>query len=126
MHMAVEHDLLKAELKTLAEAEGARPVFRCGMYEIIRSLVSALEKLQHKMALGDDLLKAGRRNGWLAYQAVHEGKRFVRVDQQPWCKVQAFYEGNHRMQPSWLENRYNWLDENGMPLGIPEEHSTAS
>ena len=44
----------------------------------------------------------------------------MRVDQQPWCDPQVYYEGNHRMQPSWLQNRYNWLDAGGMPTAIPE------
>ena len=47
--------------------------------------------------------------------------KFVRVDEQSWCDPKVYYEGNHRMQPSWLSDRYSWLDENGMPTGVPNE-----
>ena len=116
-----ELDELRVELKALAEAEGARPIFRCGMYEVIRCIVNALEKLRDEMLQNDDLVKAGRRNGWLSYQVDVDGGKFVRVDEQPWCDRKVYYEGNHRMQPSWLNERYNWLDANGMPTGVPEE-----
>ena len=33
-----EHDKLKAELKTLAEAEGTRAILRCGVYDVFRQL----------------------------------------------------------------------------------------
>jgi hypothetical protein len=104
---------IRVELIKLAEAEGTRPIFRCGVYEIMRTLVESIEELVVDMAPGQDLLAAMRRNGWLAVRPSLSQGTFVRADEQAWC--QGFPEGNHRMRKSWLEARYTWLDEKGLP-----------
>ena len=119
--LQTEMDNLRLELKKLAEAEGVRAIFRCGFYEVVRSLVNAVDKLRQEMLQNDDLVKAARRNGWLAYQVDVDAGKLVGIDQQPWCDTQIFPEGNHRMQPSWISERYDWLDEDGYPSAIPEE-----
>ena len=83
--------------------------------------MNAVDKLRQEMLQNDDLVKAARRNGWLAYQVDVDAGRFVRIDQQPWCDTQIYPEGNHRMQPSWISERYDWLDEDGYPSAPPEE-----
>ena len=50
-----------------------------------------------------------------------KNRRFVRTDSLPWCNTEVYPGGSHRMQPSWLSDRYNWLDEEGMPMPIPKE-----
>jgi hypothetical protein len=56
---------LRLELHKLAEAEGARAIFRCGAYEVLRALTGATEKPKADTDEEDAMLKAGRRNGWL-------------------------------------------------------------
>ena len=43
----------------------------------------------------------------------------MRADSQSWCKNEKgeikFPQGSHRMKESWLDARYDWLDETGRP-----------
>ena len=109
---------LRSELIKLAEAEETRAIFRCGIYEVVRCLVEAIEELRDEMRAGEDLLKAGRRNGWLAVRPSISQKTFLRCDDEAWA--QGMPQGSHRMQKSWIEGRLQFLDENGMPTPVPE------
>ena len=112
-------DELRAELTKLAELEGTRAIFRCGYYEVVRSLTQAVTSLQKKFEDKDTLVAAARRNGWMALRPSLSQKKFVRCDEQDWCK--KYKEGSHRMQRDWNENRYKWLDEAGLPTPVPED-----
>ena len=89
-------DKLKVDLIKLAEAENTRAIFRCGYYEVVKCMVSAVENLQEKFIKNDTLLAAGRRNGWLALRPSLSQQRFVPSHEQAWCAT--FLEGSHRMQ----------------------------
>jgi hypothetical protein len=108
------HDRLRVELMRLAEGEDTRAIFRCGFYEMLRIIVETVEELVAKMAPGQDILAAIRRNGWGALRPSLSKGTFVRADEQEWCK--AFPEGNNRMKRSWLDKRYSWMDEKGLPI----------
>ena len=68
---------LRLELHKLAEAEGTRAIFRCGTYEVLRSLTGAIEKLKADMDADNSMLKAGRRNGWLNIRPDLSSGKFI-------------------------------------------------
>ena len=82
-------------------------------------MYEAIESLKKKQEANQTLVAAARRNGWMAWRPSLKRNRFVRFDEEPWCK--KFREGSHRMQKDWNNERYSWLDESGMPTAVPKE-----
>ena len=115
---------LRVELIKLASAEGTRAIFRCGTYEVLRCLAEAVDKLRTTMREEDTLRKAGRRNGWLAMRPDMSTGKFKRCCDEEWAQDMPL--GSHRMKRSWLDERFSWLDENGMPTKIPEDEYEAA
>lgn len=83
-------------------------------------MVQAVDNLQQKFVHKGTLLAAGRRNGFLAMRPSLSKQCFVKSHEQAWCK--DLPEGSHRMQKTWLENRYAWLDEKDQPTQIPSDN----
>ncbi len=73
------HETLRRELMKLAGAEDCMAIFRCGSYEVLRTLVESIEALRDEMIVGEDLLAAMRRNGWLAWRPNLSSKKTVGV-----------------------------------------------
>jgi len=109
---------LRTELIKLAAAEGTRAIFRCGTYEVLRCLANAIEKLMSEMDQAGSMLKAGRRNGWLAIRPCLSTGKFIRCGDEEWAV--GMPEGSHRMAKSWIEDRMTWLDASGMPQPLTE------
>ena len=109
---------LRRELREKAIAEGVHACFKQGIYEILRVTSEALKKLKHFMDVEQPrTLQAGLRNYLLSYRPDFETKTMVKAIEQPWAK--GFTEGNHRIRAEWAKDRYNWLDENGIPSPLP-------
>ena len=67
------------------------------------------------------VLAGMRRNGFFAHRPDLALGKFVRSDTQSWCKdqekeIMQFKEGSHRLEDSWLNERYDWLDEDVRPV----------
>ena len=108
---------LRRELMKLAELEKTSVVFKCGMYEIMRSLYQVVSELKAEWKADQYLLKAMYQNGWLSMRPNWKDKRLVRTENQAWCK--GFKIGSHRIQQEWLQHRFDHIDENGVPKATP-------
>ena len=60
------------------------------------------------------MLKGLRRNGFLAYRPCFESKCLKPVKQEGFFEQMP--QGSHRMPRSWIEQHYNFSDEQGGPL----------
>ena len=60
MYHLREIQKLKRELIKLAELEDTRAIFKCGVYETLRVLADAIEKVKASMDDDETLLKAPR------------------------------------------------------------------
>ena len=110
---------LRKELMRLAEFEDTRPIFKCGVYEVLKLLVESIETLFDQFAEEETLKKAMVRNLWTVLRPnITEGK-FERVSKQPWANDLKF--GTHRLRQSWVEKRFDNLDEQGFPMPLPED-----
>ena len=59
------------------------------------------------------------RNLWTVLRPnITEGK-FERVSKQAWAKDLQF--GTHRLRQSWVEKRFDHLDEQGFPMPLTED-----
>ena len=111
--------VLRKELMRLAEFEDTRPIFKCGVYEVLKLLVESIETLFAQFAEDETLKKAMVRNLWTVLRPnITEGK-FERVSRQPWAKDLKF--GTHRLRRSWVEKRFDNLGEQGFPMPLPED-----
>ena len=61
----------------------------------------------------ETLKKACVRNLWTVLRPNLKEKRFVKVSEQPWAKGLKF--GTHRLKRSWVDKRFDNLDEQGFP-----------
>ena len=61
----------------------------------------------------ETLKKACVRNLWTVLRPNLSEKRFVKVSEQPWAEGLKF--GTHRLRKSWVDKRYDNLDEDGFP-----------
>ena len=111
-------DDLRSLLKKRAREEGVKEAFVTGNREMLLILQRSLKEMREKNAAEKTVLKAARRNGLLAYRPQakpgEDMMKLVKCDEQPWSA--DFPEGNHRMKGEWLASRYDWLDQDGIPL----------
>ena len=127
-------DDLRREFKAIAEAKGERCDWTCGPYEILRISAEAILKSKPKFDSGG-ILAAGVRNGQLSYRPDFEKNKLVRTDEQQWCqellnaKGENVHLGSHRIKQSWIEKRYQWLDQHGRPYPpewLPDKHKNGT
>ena len=115
---------LRRELREKARAEGVHACFKQGIYEILRVTSEALAKLKVFMDVeAPRTLQAGLRNYLLSYRPDFQTNTLVKAIEQPWAK--GFSEGNHRIRAEWAQERYQWLDEKGVPSCLPFENQGA-
>jgi hypothetical protein len=87
---------LKRELGEKAFEEKAPCILKCGPYEILRITYEAICHIEQQKSDHEVLLKAMRRNGYLAYRPDFEQQKLIPVDESsPWVKGKP--QGNHRM-----------------------------
>ena len=107
-----EQMALKRELRDNAIAENTACVLKCGPYEVLRIVHNAFLRLEQQNAEKGNLLACLRRNGFLAYRPDWE-KRCLRPVVGELAEKLPM--GNHRMPSKWIEHRYDWVDDNGVP-----------
>ncbi len=108
------HGDLRRELREKAPKQKVRPIYRCGPYEVLRVAFESCQCIKKQNEADNTLLKALRRNGFLAYRPDFEQGRLVKCDEQAWAR--ELKQGNHRMPAAWIKKRYDFLDERGVPL----------
>ena len=69
---------LRTELLNLAINEETRPIFKCGYYEILKTIVETVDHLNADFIKDQTLKKAWVRNGWLQLRPTIAEKRFAR------------------------------------------------
>ena len=124
---------MRRELRAKADEEGTHPIFKQGIYEMLRVTHRALLRLSAYMDIERErTIDAGVRNYLLSYRPDYETGKLVKAIEQPWAKELGLKEGSHRLKSSWATHRYEWLDEHGVPVEAPkpaedlcnmEEHS---
>ena len=108
------HRELRKELIKLAEMEGTRAIFRCGNYEIMRTLSDVISEIKPEFE-GEDqrMLKAMVQNGWMEMRPNLSSGKLEKTAGQPWKNDMQV--GSHRLKPEWLEERFCHLGEDGFP-----------
>ena len=110
---------LRKELQRLAEAEGTRATFKCGTYEVLRTLAAALEDVMSDFKKDETLKKACVRNAWTVLRPKLSEGAFVKASEEKWFQDGKLKVGQHRLRSSWVEKRFNNLDDQGMPKDLP-------
>ena len=110
---AQKHIKLRKELQRLAEAEKTRAVYKCGFYEIMRTLYDVISECREDFRNDRKLLKAMYSLGYLVLRPNLETNKLEKTEGQEWCK--GFKLGTHRMPGTWMGQRLHHLDENGIP-----------
>jgi hypothetical protein len=109
-----KHMKLRRELLKLAEFEDTRAVFKCGVYEIMRTLNEVVIQMIYDFRQEKRMLKAIVQDGFLEIRPNIDQGTFERTSGQPW--KEGMRVGSHRLKQSWFNERFSHLDENGMPL----------
>jgi hypothetical protein len=109
---AQKHIQLRKELQQLAALENTRAVFKCGMYEIMRTLHDVIKECRAEFKENDRLLKGMYGLGWCCLRPDYEQEKMVDCTKQEWCSDWRL--GGHRIQHSWLKKRFSHMDE-GVP-----------
>jgi hypothetical protein len=107
---------LRRELIKLSEHEDTAVVFKCGMYEIMRTLFQVVSELKKEWKESQYLAGAMYQNGWLGLRPDWSEKKLVKTENQPWAQGLKF--GSHRIQADWTKHRFDHLDEDGVPQAI--------
>ena len=94
---------------------GLRQSFICEPYHILRVLKESQGYMQGRNAEVEYLSAGMRRNGFLSWRPDFVSGTLRRADEAEWAK--AFPEGYQRICKQWFEDRYSWLDEEGIPQG---------
>jgi len=102
---------LRRQLIKLSEVESTGVVFKCGMYEICKTLYDVVSELQAEWLPTQYILRAMYQNGWLSMRPSLSKKCLVRTDSQEW--TQGFKFGSHRIQKSWSDMRFDHINEKG-------------
>jgi hypothetical protein len=106
-------ELIRKELREKANLEGVKHVFKCGPFEVLRIAHAGHQHMKEINAQGDIVLKACRRNHFLAYRPSLSQGKLVKAGEQKWAMEMP--EGQHRIMASWAEGRYQWLNDAGVP-----------
>ena len=108
-----EEKSLRQEIKHEFKVRGERGVPKMGAYELLR-IVDAGHASQIRRQSKDNFIIGGlRRNMMLSYRPDFSAGRLRRTDEAAWAK--KFPEGSERIQSGWSKDRYEWLDEHGVP-----------
>ena len=112
-----DKDLMK-ELMRVAQLDDTRAVFKCGTYEVLKLLAMALQEMFAVFEKEETLNKAMVRNMWTVLRPNLSKGKFEKVTDQPWADHPQL--GTHRLRSSWVEKRFDNLDEQGFPKALPQ------
>ena len=93
--------------------QDTRAVFKCGMYEVMRTMFGVIKECRDDFRRNQRLLKGMFSLGWLCVRPDFEKKKMVDCTHQKWCKDMKL--GSHRIKEQWLEKRFSHLDKDGKP-----------
>ena len=79
----------------------------------------SLEELFDVFEEEQTLNKAMVRNSWTVLRPNISAGKFEKVTEQPWA--QGFRLGTRRLRSSWVQKRFDHLDEQGFPQPLPED-----
>ena len=106
-----EHERQKSLFMLKADAEGAKPSFKCGARELLLTARVMHLKMEQLNDERETVLSELRATGWLHYRP-HAG-RLRRAAEEPWAANMT--EGTHKMGPNFREHREDHVVE-----GIPQ------
>ena len=109
---------LRKELMKVAQLEDTRAVFKCGTYEVLKLLASTLQEMFAVFEKEETLKKAMVRNMWTVLRPNLSKGKFEKVTDQPWATNIKL--GTHRLRSSWIEKRFDNLDEQGFPKALSQ------
>ena len=66
--------------------------------------------------------KAMVRNLWTVLRPMVSQGKFEKVSNQAWAE--GLKHGTHRLRQSWIDKRFDNLDEQGFPKPLPEERDS--
>ena len=107
-------DDLRREITEEFSRLGLRPRFNCGPAEILRITAEAQKRIETSLLEKDSLLKSLRAMHSLSYWPDLDAGHLVRTGTLSWAK--DLPENSHRIPASWVEDRYKWVDADGVPL----------
>ena len=73
---------LRKELMKLAQLEGTRAVFKCGVYEVLKLLAASIEELYKVFEEEQTMKKAMVRNLWILLRPMVSQGKFEKVSNQ--------------------------------------------
>ena len=106
-----EHERQKSLFMLKADAEGAKPSFKCGARELLLTARVMHLKMEQLNDERETVLSELRATGWLHYRP-HAGM-LRRAAEEPWAANMT--EGTHKMGPNFREHREDHVVE-----GIPQ------
>ena len=87
--------------------------------QVLKLLCWSLEELFAVFEQEETLKKAMVRNLWTVLRPNLSKGKFEKVTEQPWA--QNIKLGTHRLRQSWVQKRFDNLDENLFPKPLPED-----
>ena len=86
-------------------------------FEVLKLLLKSLEDLFKAFEEEQTLKKAMVRNLWTVYRPMLSKGKFEKVSNQAWAEGLQF--GTHRLKQSWVDKRFDNVDELGFPKPLP-------
>ena len=106
-------DELKRLMRDQAAATGKAANFKCGPRQVMLIAAAAHRAVVEANEKTNFVLAGLRRNGMLSYRPKLSEKKLIKADTEEWAR--ALPEGSHRYPKKWLEHRYSWRSEDGVP-----------
>ena len=79
-----------------------------------------METNENQMNINENQMKKAMvRNLWTVLRPMVSQGKFEKVSNQAWAEGLKY--GTHRLRQSWIEKRYDNLDEEGFPKPLPED-----
>ncbi|MCP2505278.1 MAG: hypothetical protein NLN65_08290 [Candidatus Poseidoniaceae archaeon] len=75
---------LRHDLQKLAESENTPVIFKCGMYEIMKTLLECVKELKEEWTEPQTLLKAMYQNGFLSVRPNVDSGKMEKTEGQAW------------------------------------------
>ena len=92
-------------------------------FEVLKLLLKSLQDLFKAFEDEETMKKAMVRNMWTVYRPMLSKKKFEKVSNQAWAE--GLKQGTHRLKQSWVDKRFDNLDEQGFPKPLPGDEKLA-
>ena len=88
-------------------------------FEVLKLLLKSLQDLFKAFEDEETMKKAMVRNMWTVYRPMLSKGKFEKVSNQAWAE--GLKHGTHRLRQSWVDKRFDNLDEEGFPKPLRED-----